>query len=148
MNISVVDNSTQGAIFRGPQPQTVADYLQLQALGIKYALDLETGAGWLGDGDPLQEAIVCDGYGIRVYSHPIGAVLPPSRQELSDGLAFMMNHRPVYVHCRQGVDRTGMICAAYRMKVQGWSASSAIAEMKQLGFHWWYTFWIQSLENL
>jgi len=41
--------------------------------------------------------------------------------------------KPVLVSCRAGVDRTGVIAAAYRMLVQGWSAKKAIADMD--GFH-------------
>lgn len=41
--------------------------------------------------------------------------------------------KPVLISCRAGVDRTGVIAAAYRMLVQGWSAQKAISEMD--GFH-------------
>lgn len=41
--------------------------------------------------------------------------------------------KPVLISCRAGVDRTGVIAAAYRMLVQGWSAKRAIADMD--GFH-------------
>ena len=41
--------------------------------------------------------------------------------------------KPVLISCRAGVDRTGMIAAAYRVLVQGMSTQRAIAEMD--GFH-------------
>ena len=41
--------------------------------------------------------------------------------------------KPVLISCRAGVDRTGVIAAAYRMLVQGWSAKRAISDMD--GFH-------------
>ena len=41
--------------------------------------------------------------------------------------------KPVLISCRAGVDRTGIITAAYRMLVQGWSAQQAISDMD--GFH-------------
>lgn len=41
--------------------------------------------------------------------------------------------KPVLINCRAGVDRTGVIAAAYRMLVQGWSAKAAIADMD--GYH-------------
>lgn len=41
--------------------------------------------------------------------------------------------KPVLINCRAGVDRTGIIAAAYRMLVRGWSAQEAIKEMD--GFH-------------
>ena len=42
--------------------------------------------------------------------------------------------RPVYFHCWRGKDRTGAMCAAYRMAVQGWDLSAARREMDLLGF--------------
>jgi tyrosine-protein phosphatase SIW14 len=46
----------------------------------------------------------------------------------------------VFVHCRLGDDRTGMMIAAYRMAAQGWTAEEAMNEMQQFGFssvhHW------------
>lgn len=41
--------------------------------------------------------------------------------------------KPVLINCRAGVDRTGIIAAAYRILVLGWSRQQAIAEMD--GFH-------------
>ena len=43
-------------------------------------------------------------------------------------------HKKVFVHCRLGDDRTGMMIAAYRMADEGWSASDAMLEMKHFGF--------------
>jgi tyrosine-protein phosphatase SIW14 len=42
--------------------------------------------------------------------------------------------KKVFVHCRLGDDRTGMMVAAYRMAEEGWSADEAMAEMKSFGF--------------
>ena len=44
---------------------------------------------------------------------------------------------PVLVHCHYGADRTGVLCAAYRVAVQGWSKQQAIDEMTRggMGFH-------------
>ena len=41
---------------------------------------------------------------------------------------------PVFVHCQYGSDRTGMMCAAYRVVVCGWSNDEAIDEMVNGGF--------------
>ena len=42
--------------------------------------------------------------------------------------------KKVFVHCRLGDDRTGMMVAAYRMAEEGWSAEEAMTEMKSFGF--------------
>ena len=41
---------------------------------------------------------------------------------------------PVLVHCLHGSDRTGAMCAAYRIVVQDWSKEAAIDEMKRGGY--------------
>lgn len=42
--------------------------------------------------------------------------------------------KKVFVHCRLGDDRTGMMIASYRMAVEGWSATDAMMEMRHFGF--------------
>jgi tyrosine-protein phosphatase SIW14 len=42
--------------------------------------------------------------------------------------------KKVFVHCRLGDDRTGMMVAAYRMSEEGWTAEEAMREMKSFGF--------------
>jgi len=42
--------------------------------------------------------------------------------------------KKVFVHCRLGDDRTGMMIAAYRMAEEGWTADEAMTEMKSFGF--------------
>jgi len=42
--------------------------------------------------------------------------------------------KKIFVHCRVGDDRTGMMIAAYRMAFEGWSAKQAMVEMTKYGF--------------
>jgi tyrosine-protein phosphatase SIW14 len=42
--------------------------------------------------------------------------------------------KKVFVHCRLGDDRTGMMVAAYRMAEESWTADEAMIEMKSFGF--------------
>jgi protein tyrosine/serine phosphatase len=51
----------------------------------------------------------------------------------------------VYVHCQRGADRTGTLCAAYRMVVQGWTHEQALQEMTQGGFGF-YQGWRELVE--
>ncbi|HET8783965.1 MAG TPA: dual specificity protein phosphatase family protein [Pyrinomonadaceae bacterium] len=39
----------------------------------------------------------------------------------------------VFIHCKDGVDRTGMIVAMYRMTHDGWTSTQALAEAERLG---------------
>lgn len=44
--------------------------------------------------------------------------------------------KPVYVHCRAGVDRTGVLAAAYRVLIDGASTEEAVAEMGRFHSPW------------
>ena len=41
---------------------------------------------------------------------------------------------PFLVHCHHGSDRTGVVCAMFRIVEQGWSREDAIRELKDGGF--------------
>ena len=41
---------------------------------------------------------------------------------------------PVLVHCQHGADRTGAMCAVYRIAIQGWTREEAVKEMTEGGF--------------
>ncbi len=49
--------------------------------------------------------------------------------------------QPVLVHCQHGADRTGALCAVYRVAVQGWTKEEAIREMTEGGFGF-HTVWM------
>lgn len=62
-----------------------------------------------------------------------------TKPEMSNVLAFLRvatdpKKRPVFVHCKHGADRTGMMVAFYRIVVQEWSKKDAIREMRRGGF--------------
>jgi len=40
----------------------------------------------------------------------------------------------IFVHCRVGDDRTGMMIAAYRTADEGWTPKQAMEEMNKYGF--------------
>ena len=42
--------------------------------------------------------------------------------------------KKIFVHCRLGYDRTGMMIAAYHMAFEGWTAKQALREMHEFGF--------------
>ena len=61
------------------------------------------------------------------------------------------NCAPVLVHCQHGADRTGTMCAVYRIVVQGWTKSEAVREMTEGGFGFHEVFdnlpeWVQRLD--
>lgn len=50
-------------------------------------------------------------------------------------LSKTANHHPIFVHCLHGMDRTGLMCALYRMHVHDWTYENAYDEMIEHGFH-------------
>ncbi|MFO1488408.1 MAG: tyrosine-protein phosphatase [Verrucomicrobiota bacterium] len=44
------------------------------------------------------------------------------------------NNLPIFIHCQRGADRTGTLCALYRIAVCGWPKAEAIEEMREGGF--------------
>ena len=58
--------------------------------------------------------------------------------------------QPVFVHCQHGADRTGTMCAIYRLVEQGWSKDEAIREITDggYGFHSVWQNLIKYLRNL
>jgi protein tyrosine/serine phosphatase len=42
--------------------------------------------------------------------------------------------QPVYLHCKGGKHRTGVMTAIYRMEKDGWTAEQSFREMKQYKF--------------
>ena len=136
-------------IYRGSEPTELADWQKLKDLGVKWTLDLETGNRVMNDGNPFAEINIAKEYGIAATLFPLNEFNPPTKQQLQITLSLLdisqTGGLPVYVHCRAGVDRTGMVIANYRMKVQGWSKDQAVKEMKALGMHWFLYWWIWSL---
>jgi protein tyrosine phosphatase (PTP) superfamily phosphohydrolase (DUF442 family) len=48
---------------------------------------------------------------------------------------------PVLVHCQHGADRTGTMCAIYRVAVEGWTKEAAIKEMTEGGYNF-HSVWV------
>lgn len=70
------------------------------------------------------------------YEHIYMKAWHPERKEAVRFLQIVTNPKrtPVLVHCQHGADRTGTMCALYRIAVQGWTKEEAIREMTEGGF--------------
>lgn len=62
------------------------------------------------------------------YEKPIGDYINKFFE-----IADNPENQPVLVHCRGGIDRTGVVAAVYRIKRQGWSVDNAKKEMEDYG---------------
>jgi len=103
----------------------------LQKLGIRTIVDLRhnhTDDDLLKDSGIKSVSVPMDTWSIN-DAHIIAALAAIRRAE-ADG--------PVAVHCEHGADRTGAVCAMYRVVYQGWTPDEAIDELRHggYGFHW------------
>jgi protein tyrosine/serine phosphatase len=112
-------------LYRGAQP-TTEGVQALQAMGVKTIVSLRA---FHSDRDEVAGA----GIGYERIS------FKPWHPEDEDVVRFLRiatdpARTPVFVHCQHGADRTGMMCAVYRVVVQGWSRDEAAREMVEGGF--------------
>ena len=112
-------------LYRGAQPNA-RGMKELKAMGIKTVVNLR---GFHSDSDELSGTGLKQG---RLHMEP---------WHVDDGdvvrflkLATNTNNLPVFVHCQRGADRTGLMCAMYRITVCGWTKEEAIRELKDGGF--------------
>lgn len=117
-------------LYRGAQPNA-RGYRALAELGVKTIVNLRR--FHRTDRRDVPE-------GIDVVDLPMRALVdsdPPSDDEVRRFFDVVLDpaRRPVFVHCAHGKDRTGTMCALYRIEVDGWTPEAAFAEMKELGFH-------------
>ena len=112
-------------LYRGAQP-TREGFRELKELGIKTDVNLRD---MHSDGEKLDSAGIA-------YEHIKFKTWHPEDEEVIRFLKIVTDEKngPFFVHCKHGSDRTGMMCAIYRIAVQGWTKDDAIAEMTQGGF--------------
>lgn len=134
-------------LFRGPRPESLS---WLQRRNIKTVICLQSGIKNVIAHDKYRDIHWPDS-GIKYYMLEQNDFTPPTFEDVQDFLRIVKMNAPqgrIYVHCMAGVDRTGFMCAAYRMKVQGWEFGRAWDEMKELGSHWWYRWWGFALRKI
>jgi protein tyrosine/serine phosphatase len=115
--------------YRGAQPHG-SDYADLAALGVRTVIDLQT------EGESPDEARAVEAAGMRSIRIPMTQHVPPTAEQTAQFLAIVNDPamQPVYVHCRGGRHRTGVMTAVYRMQNDGWSPGEAFQEMKHYRF--------------
>lgn len=130
-------------ILRGPRP-SLQHLTMLGNDGLRSILDLE---GPQFDGPELD---FCLALGIQQFAVPMSQVRRPQIDDVRRAVDVLVSSPPpILVHCHQGVDRTGIVCAAYRVWVQGHSVDWAWQEMMGFGFHRWrYLFWLPSIRRI
>ena len=129
-------------LYRSAQP-TAQGMHNLKGKGIKTIVDLRS---FHSDRDEVGDTELG-------YEHIYMKAWHPEQEDIIRFLQIMINPKrtPVLVHCQHGADRTGTMCALYRIVVEGWTKEEAIREMTQGGFGFheiWENLpdWVQKLD--
>jgi protein tyrosine phosphatase (PTP) superfamily phosphohydrolase (DUF442 family) len=129
-------------LYRSAQP-TAEGMKGLEKLGVKTIVNLRS---FHSDRDEIAGTDLA-------YEHIYMKAWHPEEKEAVRFLRIATDptRQPVLVHCQHGADRTGALCAVYRVAVQGWTKDEAIREMTEGGFDFhavWVNLpeWIRELD--
>jgi tyrosine-protein phosphatase SIW14 len=113
-------------LYRGSQP-TKEGFEQLAKMHIAIVVDLR--------GNRRAERDVVTTLGMQYVPIP-WFCMRPKNIVIAQFLNLLRDNpgKKVFVHCNTGIDRTGMMVAAYRMAVEKWTAEAAMNEMQAFGF--------------
>jgi tyrosine-protein phosphatase SIW14 len=136
-------SKVERGLYRGGRPDARGVGL-LASIGVKTIVSLER--EWF-EGEPeivRKERGWASLNGIKLIHIPMHPFLRPATEEVRKALSVLTDsaNHPVFVHCRKGSDRTGIVVAAFRIQQQGWLPESAYREMKRYGHRscillWW-----------
>lgn len=117
-------------VFRGAQPGADG-FRELAHLGIRTVIDLRQ----IGEHSQANEQKLVTGLGMRYVSIPMAGMSTPKDDQVAAVLALLRDTAsgPVFVHCKRGADRTGMVVAVYRISQDGWANKKALSEAKSYG---------------
>jgi tyrosine-protein phosphatase SIW14 len=123
LHVSRVDEH----IYRGKQTGA-AQFSELAGMGIKTVLDLRGGMFH----KPRERKRV-QAAGMRYISIRLSGIWAPKPPQIAKILAVLedSNLWPIFVHCRRGDDRVGLVIACYRVAHDGWSNDRAYAEARR-----------------
>jgi len=128
-------------LYRGAQPGDEG-FDGLKAVGVRTVVNLRA---FHADSD------ACTRAGLECLRIPV-QTWDVEQKEVVEFLKVIVNpeNQPVFLHCQHGADRTGLMTAAYRIAVQGWSKEDAIREMTEggFGFHPIWQNLVRDVRNL
>ena len=128
-----IDNFAQvnSFLFRGAQPSDGA-YAGLKQMGINVVVNLRNEKDEIA-----REKKAVEAAGMQFVSLPWSGRGEPTHDEVITFLNLMHNPqgKKVFVHCREGRDRTGTMVALYRLTFDRWTVENALSEMKDFHYH-------------
>ena len=118
-------------LYRGAQPLK-EDYASLAGLGVKTVVDLRN--------DPTDyEMSSVEALGMKYVNIPMSGWKYANDKDVEKFMSVMNDPETgiVYVHCKAGKHRTGLVGAVYRFEKYGWNYDQAYKEMKKFDYTSW-----------
>lgn len=129
----LIDQIGAGLLYRGSRP-TIEDLKQ-----VDFDVNLEVGWFEFFHGIEGKERRLCIEAGTGYFHRPLSDFSRPSIHRVDSIISqlryWLFKGKKVLVHCLHGNDRTGIVCAAYRIKYHKWTVEQAIDEMYERGYH-------------
>jgi|ERR1700677_510329 tyrosine-protein phosphatase SIW14 len=119
-------------LYRGGQP--TADGLNaLHAMGVGIVVNLRDDRTEVANEKHQVESL-----GIKYAEIPWSANDEPSSAQIVEFLDLVRTNpnTKIFVHCRRGADRTGVMIAAYRISVEHKPVAEAVSEMRRFHYDW------------
>lgn len=127
-------------LYRGAQPKEEG-WAELKKLGVEVVVNLrERSVGTERERERVEKL------GMKYVSLPWSGMDDPDNRQMAEFLSLLRAERgrKVFVHCRRGAERTGVMVAAYRMLEEKWTPEQALNEMEAFGFR---GFWFRHLKK-
>ena len=118
-------------LYRGGQPSEDG-IAGLRALGVNTIISFT-----LGEEGARAEAAQAARLGMNYVSLPWSTEDVPDPEQVHVFLDYLRDHPEltVFVHCKAGADRTGVMIALARMTLDRWPAQKAVDEMNAFHYH-------------
>lgn len=130
-------------LWRSARPK---DLNEVKNAGFEIIISLESGL-YEQISDTKREYQFPADFGLTFYDFNCFVAVAPDERRVAKFLEIVAKGKKTLVHCLHGEDRTGYMCAVYRMQVQDWSFKKAVAEWKLLGRKPMYFYWEKSLKQ-
>lgn len=133
LTLAGIDNFARvnSVLYRGAQPKDFA-FNELKNIGVAVVVNFRNEKDEIASEKRQVESL-----GMQYVSLPWTGTGEPTHDEVLTFLNLMRNTqgKKVFVHCKEGRDRTGTMVALYRLTFNHWNTEQALMEMHEFKYH-------------
>jgi tyrosine-protein phosphatase SIW14 len=121
-------------LYRGGQP-TSDGFNALHTQGVGIVINLREDRS-----EVVSEKRQVESLGMKFIGIPWSANHEPSSDQIVEFLDLLRANpgTKIFVHCRRGADRTGVMIATYRIAVEHKRVAEAVSEMRRYHYDWFF----------